>query len=251
MNFSLVVWRTDEKLIKQDSSSGSSNAFIQGNTIMPHTTQYTRRLRRSTEAARRYLPGALLALVGLTASTLVLAQSNTNSKHGAYETAMGSSYIGLSAGTSDLTRPITAFGLFGGSQQGRAYSVAVGNYFTNQNYGVELGYTDFGSVNRAGTTTKVDGINISLIGRIPVSSTFNLLGKLGTTYGRTDVTATPGSGVVGGSERGFDWSYGIGGEIVLTPLWSALLQYDEHYVKYPSSNNERVSNTTLGVRFHY
>jgi hypothetical protein len=214
-------------------------------------TQSTQRVLRSSKAACRTIPAALLTLAALTSGAQVSAQSGANSKPAEYPSIMGSSYIGLSAGTSDLSRPITAFGLFGGSQQGTAYSVAMGNYFTNQNYGLELGYTDFGSVNRAGSTTRVDGINLSLIGRMPLSSTFNLLGKVGTTYGRTDVTANLGSGVVGGSERGFDWSYGIGGEMVLSPQWSALLQYDEHYVKYPSASNERVSNTTLGVRFHY
>jgi hypothetical protein len=214
-------------------------------------TQSSQRLLRSTREFGRHMPAVLLALAALTSANQVLAQSGANSKPAAYPSILGSSYIGLSAGTSDLSRPITAFGLFGGSQQGTAYSVAVGNYFTNQNFGVELGYTDFGSVNHTGSTTKVDGINLSLIGRMPLSSSFNLLGKVGTTYGRTDVTANSGSGVVGGSERGFDWSYGMGGELVLSPQWSALLQYDEHFVKYPSSGNERVSNTTLGARFHY
>jgi hypothetical protein len=215
---------------------------------MLHTLHPQRALRSPT-AAGRYVSGALLALAALTASPLVLAQSGANSKPAVYSAAAGSSYLNLTAGTSDLTRPITAFGLFGGSQQGTSYNVAVGNYFANQNYGVELGYIDFGSVNRAGSSTKVDGINLSLIGRLPLSSNFNLLGKVGTMYSRTDVSAGPG--VAGGSERGFDWSYGIGGELVLTPQWTAVLQYGEHFVKYPTSGSERVSNTTMGVRFHY
>jgi hypothetical protein len=212
-------------------------------------TQYSQSLLHPAHGARRYLSGALLALAALSASTQVLAQSGN--KPDAYPVTSGNSYISLNAGTSDLSRPITAFGLFGGSQQGSVYNVAVGNYFIDKNYGVELGYTDFGSVNHAGSSTKVDGINLSLIGRMPLNSSFNLLGRVGTTYSRTDVSANPGSGVAGGSERGFDWSYGIGGELVLTPQWSALLQYDEHFVKYPSSSSERVSSTTLGVRYHY
>jgi hypothetical protein len=246
----LAVWRTDKKLEKQDSGDGSSIAFHRGNISM-RLTHIPQHLMRSTQVARRTLPGALLALAALGVSSQVLAQSGTNNKPETYPSIMGSSYIGLSAGTSDLSRPITAFGLFAGDQQATSYNVAVGNYFTNQNYGVEIGYTDFGSVNRAGSSTKVDGINLSLIGRMPLSSSFNLLGKVGTTYGRTDVSANPGSSVVGGSERGFGWSYGLGGEIVLSPQWSALLQYSEHFVKYPASSDERVSNTTLGVRYHY
>jgi hypothetical protein len=43
--------------------------------------------------------------------------------------------------------------------------------------------------NRAGSSTKMDGINFSLIGRAPMSSNFNVLGKVGTTYGPTDVSS--------------------------------------------------------------
>jgi hypothetical protein len=207
-------------------------------------------LLRSTRTARRFLPGALLALAALGASSQALAQSAT-SKPGAFQPAAGSSYLSLGAGTADLSRPITAFGLFGGSQQGRAYNVAAGTYFNNENYGVEVGYTDFGSTDRNGSSTKVDGINVSLIGRMPLSSNFNLLGKIGTTYSRTDVGANPATGVVGGSERGFDLSYGVGGELVLTPQWSVVLQYAEHFVKYPASSSERVSNTLLAARYHF
>jgi OmpA-OmpF porin, OOP family len=35
----------------------------------------------------------------------------------------------------------------------------------------------------------MDGINFSLIGRAPMSSNFNVLGKVGTTYGPTDVSS--------------------------------------------------------------
>ncbi len=152
---------------------------------------------------------------------------------------------------ADLSRPSNGFGSFGGDQRGTAYSVSIGNYAYNQNVGIELGYTDFGSVNRAGGSTKVDGINLSVIGRLPLGDTFNVLGKLGTTYGRSDVSANPASGLVTGSAQGFDWSYGLGGELMLSPLWSAVLQYDEHFVKFPGDSHERVSATTLSVRYRY
>lgn len=162
--------------------------------------------------------------------------------------APGSSYVGLSAGASDLRRPISGLDNFGRSGQS-AYSLSAGSYF-NENFGVELGYTDFGSIDRAGGRTKVDGINLSLIARAPIASSFNLLGKLGTTYSRTDVSATT-PGVVTGSERGFDWSYGIGAEWLFHPQWSGVLGYDEHYVKYPGASSERVGATSLGLRYRY
>lgn len=163
----------------------------------------------------------------------------------------GSTYIGLSIGSSDFSKPSNGFGIFGNDQRATAYSVNMGNYFISPNLGMEVGYTDFGSVNRGGGTTKIDGINVSLIGRAPMSSNFNLLGKIGTTYGRTDVSSAPTSGVTAGSERGFDWSYGVGAELLLSPQWSGVFQYDEHYVKFPGGSNDRVSAASLGLRYRY
>jgi hypothetical protein len=201
---------------------------------------------------RRALPAAALAVVAMAATGVVQAQS-TYKPDGPAATMFtpGGTYVALNAGTADLSRPITAFGLFGGNQQGQAYSVAIGNYFANQNYGLELGYTDFGKADRFGGSTKVDGINLSLIGRLPLNATFNLLGKVGTTYSRTDVSTNAANSSKAGTERGWDWSYGLGAEMLITPQWSAVLQYEEHYVKYPNANNERVSDTMLGVRYHF
>jgi opacity protein-like surface antigen len=208
---------------------------------------------RQVNSLSHLLPAAVLALAALAGSGVAQAQSQSYKPAGPVASMFtpGTSYIALNAGTSDLSRPITAFGVFGGEQQGQAYGVAIGNYFAGQNYGVELGYADFGSVNRYGGSTKVDGITLSLFGRLPVSSNINLLGKVGTTYSRTDVSTNQANSNLAGSERGFDWSYGVGAEYVFTPQWSATLQYAEHFVKYPITGNERISSTTLGARFYY
>ncbi len=216
-----------------------------------------------SSASLRRTAGLLLGVAALASSGLALAQNTTTSTDGTSANsssgtglgwntmrAPGSSYIGLNAGSADLSRPITGFGTWGGSNQSNAYGLYLGNYFNNRNFGLEIGYTDFGSINRSGGTTKVDGLNLSLIGRAPLSPSFNLLGKLGTTYSRTDVSASVASGVQTGTERGFDWSYGVGAEYRFTNNWSGLLQYNEHYVKYPGKT-ERVSDTTLGVRYNY
>jgi hypothetical protein len=194
---------------------------------------------------------SIVALTVLVCSNAAYAQAYKPAGPVASMFTPGASYIALNAGTSDLSRPITAFGVFAGERQSQAYGIAMGNFFAGQNYGFEVGYTDFGSVGRYGGSTKVDGINLSLLGRMPLGANFNLLGKVGTTYSRTDVSTDIQHANMRGSERGFDWSYGVGAEYVINPQWSATLQYDEHYVKYPNSGNERVSSTTLGARFHY
>ena len=164
----------------------------------------------------------------------------------------GTSYVGLTGGPSDFSRTQGGNGLFANEDRSTVYSLSVGNYFINPNLGAEIGYTNFGSVGRGGGTTKAEGINISLVGKLPLSEMFNLLGKVGTTYSQTDVSANPASGgMATGSNNGFDWSYGIGAELVFAPQWSAVLQYDEHFMKFAGSSSERISTTMIGARIRF
>ena len=163
----------------------------------------------------------------------------------------GSSYVALSGGQSDFSRISGGNGLFSRDDHDTAYSVAYGNYAYNQNVGVEVGYTHFGEVARGGGTSKAEGINLSLIGRLPINPMFNLLGKIGTTYGHTEVSANPLSNVATGTENGFDWSYGIGAEMVISPQWSAVLSYDENFMKFAGNSSERVTTTQIGVRMRF
>jgi hypothetical protein len=163
----------------------------------------------------------------------------------------GNSYFGLVGGPSDFTRISGGSGAFAHEDHNTAYGVEVGNYFPGQNIGVELSYTNFGQINRGGGTTKAEGATLSLLGRLPINANFNLLGKVGTTYGHTDVSSNPASGIAVGSASGFDWSYGVGAELVINPQWSALVQYSEHYMKFAGSSSERVAATTLGARIRF
>jgi opacity protein-like surface antigen len=221
-------------------------------TLLPNSRASQARKINGSCALRKPAFAALLLLAGgLTLGASAQAQNSASNSKDLSLNGSALTYISLNAGTADLSRPITAFGVFGGEHQGTAYSISYGNYFQTQNLGYEIGYTDFGSASYKGATTKVDGINISLIGRMPLAYQFNLLGKVGTTYGRTDVSSNGVATVNTGSERAFAWSYGIGGEWLVSASWSAVLAYDEHYVRYPVDGNERVSLTTLGVRYRY
>lgn len=197
--------------------------------------------------SHRQLVSSLCVAAAALAAAGVQAQSSSGSSslYGS-----GNSHIGFNAGLTDYKLG-DGTGIFGSDKNDTAYNLYAGSYFPNSNLGMELGYTDFGKVSRAGGTTKADGINISLIGRMPLGESFSLLGKVGGTYARTDVSSAPGSGVTAGSETGFDWSYGVGAEFAMSRQWSAVLQYDEHYVKYAGDNRDRINVTSLGVRYRY
>jgi len=178
-----------------------------------------------------------------------MAQAQTIGSNATPSYRAGGSYFDFNAGQSDYSLS-DGVGIWDKDDSDNAYSAHIGSYF-NDNVGLELGYTDFGQISRAGGSTKARGISLSLVGKFPVSPSFSLLGKIGTTYSDTDTSANGLSGIQTGSENGFGVSYGVGAQYAFTPKWSILLQYESHDLKFAGDNKERVDVTTLGVRYSY
>lgn len=199
----------------------------------------------------RTFSGTALAVAALAAVAAAHAQSSgtgfTGSNYSWY--APGSTYIGMNVGKANYSLN-GGVGGFASEKRDTSYNIYGGGYFSS-NFGMELGYTNFGQVARAGGSTKAEGINLSLVGRLPLSSSFNLLGKLGTTYGRTNVSSALASGIASGRESGFGWSYGVGAEYAFSPKWSAVLQWDEHDLKFPGSGRDSISSTTVGLKYRF
>jgi opacity protein-like surface antigen len=189
----------------------------------------------------------IVAAATLTVAGGAQAQSSTS---GGMTSAYGpgSTYIDLGVGESDYSLG-NGLTILDSNEGDTSYSLRGGRYFS-PNWGVELGYTDFGSVNAGGVHTKADGINISLVGKMPLNSAFNVLGKVGTTYSRTEVSSNV-LGVPVGSENGFGLSYGLGVEYAFTPQLSTVLQYESTDMKFAGDRNDRVGNTTISVRYSY
>ncbi len=190
----------------------------------------------------------LLAVAASFALAAGAQAQSTNNKTYSSMVGAGGSYFDLNAGQSDFAQDNVA--PWDSSNTDTSYSAHIGSYF-NDNVGMEIGYTDFGTVNRAGGSTRARGLSLSLVGKFPLSPAFNLLGKIGTTYSDTDTSADPLSRVATGSANGFGLSYGLGVEYVFTPQWSALLQYESHDVQFAGDNTDRIGVTTLGVRYRF
>ena len=176
--------------------------------------------------------------------------SRTSSDNRGYSMfAPGSSYIGLNAGRSNF-RLNNGIGGFPSEQRKNAYSLYGGSYFDNH-LGFELGYANFGRINRAGGSTKAEGYNLGLVGKFPVGTSFNLLGRIGTTYGRTDVSSAVGSGIASGKQNNFGLSYGVGAEYAFNPSLSAVVQYDQYNLKFVGTGRDTVNTTSLGLRYRF
>jgi OOP family OmpA-OmpF porin len=119
----------------------------------------------------------------------------------------------------------TAFKIFGG-------------YKFNPNWGIEGAYIDAGELSQSGTdsflgtasaTIEVSGINLAVLGIIPVSERFSLQGKAGLFLWDMDVSFT--SSVFGPAslnEGGTSPMFGIGGTFNINKQIGILVEYEKY-----------------------
>jgi OOP family OmpA-OmpF porin len=189
--------------------------------------------------------GAAAFTLGMSAQAQTI---NSGAGSGSWYAPAGG-YIGFNAGQSNY-RQGCGTGLFSCGDKDDAFTI-YGGSMLNNNFGLELGYIDMGDIGRAGGTTEARGLNLSLVGRVPLGERVGLFGKVGTTYGSTKVSSSPGSGVTAGDEDGFGLSVGVGLSFDFTQNWSAVVQWDRHEMKFAGAGREPVHATTIGVKYRF
>lgn len=158
-------------------------------------------------------------------------------------------YVGLNIGQSDFGALSCGAGGFPCDDKDVGGTVYTGGMF-NDWLGVELGYLYMGRVDRSGGRTEAQGLNVSLVGRLPLQQ-FNVFAKGGTTYGRTKVSADALSLVPTGKESGWGVSYGAGVGLDVTPTTSVVLEWARHDFHVPSSGKQEIDLTSLGVKYRF
>jgi OOP family OmpA-OmpF porin len=161
----------------------------------------------------------------------------------------GRGYLGLNVGRSRFAAPCgaAAFGCDNAATSASLYAGSMVNNF----WGVELGYIDMGRMDRGGGTTKAQGLNLSLVGKVPVAQSFGVFGKVGTTYGRTETSAAAASGLATGNDHGFGLSYGAGVSYDFTPRLSGIVSWESHDFRFAGSGRDAVRSTSLGLQYKY
>lgn len=156
-------------------------------------------------------------------------------------------YIGLNLGRSDYRTPCV--GAFACDKPNLAGKIYTGGMFS-QILGMELGYINTGDADRNGGTLKAQGVNLSLVANLPVASAFNVFAKGGTTYGWTEQTAAPSTGVINGKANGFGLSYGAGLGYDITRDIQLVAEWDRNRFKFVSGRDD-VDMYSAGVRFKF
>ena len=152
-------------------------------------------------------------------------------------------YVGINLGRSDYGTPCGG-GNFACDKPRVAGKVYSGGMF-NDHLGLELGYVHMGRADRAGGRTDAQGLNASLVGRVPFGA-FNAFAKGGITYGRTHVSAAGASGLPTGTGSGWGASYGAGLGWDFNRTSGLVLEWERHDFRFRGLGKQDVDMTTIG-----
>jgi OOP family OmpA-OmpF porin len=183
-------------------------------------------------------------------------------------------YMGISAGESKahIDNARITQGLLGAGfttdalsvdQKGTGYKAFVG-FPMSPNWAVETGYFDLGrfgfdaSTTPAGTlsgSARVRGLNLDLVGTLPITDRWSLLGRVGAAYAQTKGTFS-GTGAVSVTEpstskRETNYKYGLGTQYAFTPALTLRLEGERYRVNDSVGQRANVDLISLGLVYRF
>lgn len=143
------------------------------------------------------------AFSALTLAILSVAATSASAQSSAQYQEPGFFYGGVSVGEAraKVDEPGVANSLLGANGPASGFSSdekdtgykLFGGYQFNRNIALEGGYYDLGKTSFSSTTgagpfnnsTRRHGLNLDLVGTLPITERFSVLGRVGAAYGRT------------------------------------------------------------------
>ncbi|WP_166876984.1 outer membrane beta-barrel protein [Massilia mucilaginosa] len=158
-------------------------------------------------------------------------------------------YAGAGLGYAEQKINIDKFGDF--KEGDVAYKVFTGHNF-DKNFGIEAGYTDFGTAEYANKSvgSKARSFYAAGTATLPLGDKFALTAKLGIAKNRAKVVR-PGEGDV--KDKKTDALIGIGGTLKLTPTITAFIEYENYGNVMQPAKIASIKATVLstGLRFSF
>jgi len=214
-------------------------------------------------AARRGLGLVALAVLGTVSSSWVIAQDETTG-----------TYIGGNVGRTradfnndSINRTLAGQGLTVRSMteddSSTGYKV-FGGYQLNRNFAVEGGYFDLGrfsygfDTTPAGTfsgNTRVRGLNLDLVGILPLSDRFSVFGRAGAAYAqsRANFASTGAVPVNTSSTRRNDTNLklGLGMQYAITEALAVRAEIERYRVSDPVRNRGHIDMASVGLVYRF
>ena len=148
-------------------------------------------------------------------------------------------------------------------QRGNAYKAYLGFPMT-PNWAVETGYFNLGRFGFDGTTTpagtvngtaKVQGLNLDLVGTLPITDRWSLLGRVGAAYSETKggLDGT-GAGTVAASstkKRDTHYKFGFGTQYAFTPAVTVRLEGERYQVNDLVAQKAFIDLISVGLVYRF
>ncbi len=145
----------------------------------------------------------------------------------------------------------------------RAYKV-FGGYQFNRYIGVEGGYFNLGRAGFTATTVpagslsgdiRVQGLNLDLVGTLPITDRFHVLGRVGANYAEASDTFT-GTGLVhvgnpNPSKRDTNYKVGLGLGYALTPALTLRAELERYRIDDAVGNKGDIDVASLGLVYRF
>ncbi|MDM0118092.1 OmpA family protein [Variovorax sp. J22R133] len=207
-----------------------------------------------------------IALVALAAGTTSAVAQSDNASSGFY----GGVSAGATSARVDEPRiretlvsdgfTVDSFAADNKSFGGKLY----GGYQFNRNFAVEAGVFSLGKfAYKAGTTpagtldgqTKMRGLNLDVVGTLPLTDRFSVIGRAGMTYAqaRDDFRGT-GMVVVNNPnprESATNWKAGIGVQYAFTPALSVRAELERYRINDAVGNRGDIDMASVGLVYRF
>lgn len=189
-----------------------------------------------------------IATLGFIASGAALAQQPAYSApwRGDFWGYMGAS-AGESKYRSSCNRTVT---LFQCDTKDTGFKIFAGGRMSEV-LGLEVGYTNFGTISVLGGETEAWAVPITLTAGIPIGERFNIFAKGGGLYARTDVSVSLTDSISErGSRNGWGWTYGAGATFAVTPTVQIRADFDRYKMDFVGGRRD-VDMLSAGVQFRF
>lgn len=183
-------------------------------------------------------------------------------------------YMGISAGESraHIDSGRIAQGLLGAGfttdslsedRRDTGYKAFVG-FPLHPNWAIETGYFDLGRFGFSANTTpagsltgtaRVRGFNLDLVGNLPITDRWSLLGRVGAAYAQTrDQFSGTGAVTVidpSPSKRETNYKYGLGTQYAFTPALTLRLEAERYRINDAVGHRDNVDLVSLGLVYRF
>lgn len=205
-----------------------------------------------------------LALASLVACSTPLALAQDVTPHNYWGASIGASNADSDGSNlGSVLPPGVGISSFSSDDKDQAYRLFGGHQF-NRYLALEGGYFHLGRFRFDGTTApagavngkaRVQGFNLDVVGTLPISERFSLMGRVGAQYAQSKASYT-GTGAAAGvagsaTSKGTNGKVGLGVQYALTPAVWIRGEVERYRVKAVAGQGKHVDTAMLSVVFPF